>query len=890
MFHYFRKKKIAAAIQAIYGNDFYYDNTVLQVRAENGVVFDEINSNYISGVTTSDVVQLAGNYSIDVTTSPGTIANGDHIFNFGTADFTVEFLFHPTAANCQLLDTRPSATNGAYFSIGLTNNYIDVFFNSASHLVNTSVSLNSTAHFAYSRKNGVGKAYLNGLEVLSVADTTNYISNTAARLGWNAISGNKVGFYMDNLRVTKGRGRYKTAFDSNSITFENKSFSNTDTDPLFSAVTFLHKLNNSTTDAFGRVFANSGVTFDSTYKRFGTHAGLFGNNSYLTLSSDLDKFDIADNDFCVEAWVLPTAYGARAINTIVSTNSWTLYINNSGYLCWTTQGRATATATVKKVPVSGYAHVAAVKLSGTVYLYLNGELVGSAAIGAKVYTPTHLTIGSTHAVANDALGSTTAQFFTGYIDEVRITKGFPRYPAAFKLPLNEFPFSQKAIPTATDPLFKNVLGLFSFDNSLINDASGSNTTASNVTFSAIEKKFGTHSASFNGTSSFVRSPVMSVGTGDFTVEGFAFLKNLTSTRILYANSNGWTSSNGMSWWLGTPDTGDLTRIAFGRYGLTSYSLPGILSANTWFHWAITRHQGVVRVYVNGVKVLQVVDTNNLSTPSTATTAVIGNQNTTTQGWDGYIDEVRVTQFHARYIGDTLTVPTVPFVDQYGADYAIDYAHDQYKNNVVLALDFSQPYVYDKTGKRLNSNGGKVSTASTADRGAVYLNGSGEFFGFDWSTDFDFGSGDFTIEAWINPTVNNKINSICAFATDMHLGFWMGSNGKMQYFISSNGTSWNTLAGDVAPLNGAGSITVEPGILHHVAFVRSGTKIYGFVDGEIDLYVDIGAAAVVSRAEALNIGRWGSGTASASFGGFLSKLRITKGVARYTNAFIPKVAY
>lgn len=893
MFRYFRKKKIVLAIQAIYGNDFYYDNTVLQITAEENGVKDLINLNYISGVTATNAVQMSGNYCVNVNSSAGTLSNADQIFNFGTSDFTVEFEIYPTVGTFHVIDCRPLTTNGAYLTISCSNQILDVTFAGTSHTAGQAISLNTKSHVAYVRKSGTGKLYINGILAMTTADATNYISNNAARFGYNSMAANSYGFYMDNFRVTKGRGRYATDFLPSSISFESKSFANTAYDPVFKNVSCLHKFNNSLTDALGTSFVQSltgTVSFEASQKRFGSHSLYVTNNGFIRTTDKLKSFDLEKEDFTIEAWISPTSYGSRAVNTIVSTNAWTLYINQTGYLVWVVHGGSTLTSTVRKVPVSGFSHVSVVRNGATTYIYLNGEQVGSGTASNPIYAISHFTIGSTTAIGGGALDSTTNQFLDGYIDEVRVTKGFARYPAPFKLMLNEFPVSVKPDNLSGDIFYKNVVGIYSLNNDYVNSVNSTAGTAQNVTFSATDKMFGTHSAVFNGTNSNIKIPSLAIGTGDFTVEGFALATSLTTAKMLFANSNGWANSTGMSFWLGTADSGDTTRIAFGRYGLTSYSATGVLTTNSWFHWAVSRHCGVIRVYVNGVKVIQSNETNNLSTPSTLTNAVIGNQNLTTQAWVGNIDEVRITVGQGRYTGNSIQIPTTVFTNTYLSDYALDYPSDPFKNNVVLAFDYQRVQAYDKTGKRINVNGGKLTTATSVDCASQYMNGNGDYFGFDWSNDFDFGTGDFTIEAWINPTSNTKTNAIVAFNTDCHLGYWLHSSGKMHYFSSSNGTSWDLTAGDTGPLNGIGSIILEPGIMHHVAWCRIGNMFYGFVDGKLDYSQDVGTTTIISRQEALNIGRWGSGTAAVSFGGHLSKLRITKGVGRYSSDFTPKVMY
>lgn len=200
-----------------------------------------------------------------------------------------------------------------------------------------------------------------------------------------------------------------------------------------------------------------------------------------------------------------------------------------------------------------------------------------------------------------------------------------------------------------DPQKDKVTVLLHLDNNSVNAATGSALTSTAVTYSAQTKKFGDYAALFNGTSSrLVFSPV-NIGTQDFTVEGWAYANALTNARVLFASSNVWATSGGTAWWIGSADTGDASRFQIGiRPYKGAYSAGGVIPLNSWFHWAVTRQSGTIRGFLNGAQVFSMVDSSDMSAPSTATYSVVGNQNLTNQGWSGYLDEVRLTIGTARY--------------------------------------------------------------------------------------------------------------------------------------------------------------------------------------------------------------------------------------------------
>jgi hypothetical protein len=197
-----------------------------------------------------------------------------------------------------------------------------------------------------------------------------------------------------------------------------------------------------------------------------------------------------------------------------------------------------------------------------------------------------------------------------------------------------------------DPYWSQVAIMAHLDGNSVNSVGGAALTTSNLTYTS-NSKFGSSAASFNGSSSAVYGPKLVIGTGDFTVEGWAYANALTNTKVLFSNGNGWANSSGYSWWLGTASGGDATRLEFGRYGVETFSASGVLPLNQWFHWALARQGGVVRAFVNGTQALTVNDSLNLSTPSTLANSVIG-YHQSSFGWNGRIDEVRFTNGVARY--------------------------------------------------------------------------------------------------------------------------------------------------------------------------------------------------------------------------------------------------
>lgn len=176
-------------------------------------------------------------------------------------------------------------------------------------------------------------------------------------------------------------------------------------------------------------------------------------------------------------------------------------------------------------------------------------------------------------------------------------------------------------------------------------------------------------------------------------------------------------------------------------------------------------------------------------------------------------------------------------------------------------------------------GAKVSTAKSQFGGAsLLLDGSGDYLSVPADADFDFGTGDFTIECWVNRNGGKSVASgdlygDFMFATDVF------NSGDMAF--GRNGVAWDLTA--TSPNFQSG--------WNHIAACRSGTTLRLFCNGEV--------AATGTNSQSYNVSNFlwiGARTASGQnatngeptteFNGYIDELRITKGVARYTAAFTP----
>ena len=158
-----------------------------------------------------------------------------------------------------------------------------------------------------------------------------------------------------------------------------------------------------------------------------------------------------------------------------------------------------------------------------------------------------------------------------------------------------------------------------------------------------------------------------------------------------------------------------------------------------------------------------------------------------------------------------------------------------------------------------------------------------------SSDWDVGSGDFTVDFWWQP--RGSLNRAW-FVSGMQdhnfsIAYKHQSSNKIEIWASSNGTSWDIL-GDGASGNGqsaGGEIVTE--VWQHIAVVRhGGTKWYIFHNGEKVGDFTTAATAIYSSEmdDGIRIGIHGN--VAYHIDGYIDEFRWSKGIARWTDSFVP----
>jgi hypothetical protein len=149
------------------------------------------------------------------------------------------------------------------------------------------------------------------------------------------------------------------------------------------------------------------------------------------------------------------------------------------------------------------------------------------------------------------------------------------------------------------------------------------------------------SIQFNGTNQYITvlgDIDFGFGTGDFTIEGWFFLRSTAHMRLWYFPGGDTleVSDGVLYYWDGTDSSGVIT------------SGPSAIPQQQWFHVALEKHNGVVNCYINGQS--HITD----DTPYSSTTSramAIGADLDGNNPLYGYATNIRVVKGIAVYRGE-----------------------------------------------------------------------------------------------------------------------------------------------------------------------------------------------------------------------------------------------
>ena len=214
----------SGVIEAVSGSRYTLDGSVAGFLT-NADVARAINTITVSGNAQLSTVQQkfgASSLLLDGTGDYLSIAS-DTNFGFGSGDFTIEGWFWKNSASQMLLfDQRTSSASqlSVYVESNASGN-LRLFVNGSYVLTSSNAMTTSTwNHVAISRVSGVTRFFINGtVSTNTYADTNNYGTTKPLVIGATFAGGTAFNGYIDDIRISKGVGRYTTTFTPSTTAF-----------------------------------------------------------------------------------------------------------------------------------------------------------------------------------------------------------------------------------------------------------------------------------------------------------------------------------------------------------------------------------------------------------------------------------------------------------------------------------------------------------------------------------------------------------------------------------------------------------------------------------------------------------------------------------------------
>ncbi len=288
-----------------------------------------------------------------------------------------------------------------------------------------SVKTNEWTHIAASVNSGSARLFVNGALVsgpTTVSSAT--FTPTGFGMGYlqNGFTTGVTAFngYIGGFRLTQSGALYTAAFTPPTSAFTTTVSSGT-------VSLLLNFTNGGIIDATGKnVLETVGnAQISTTQSKFGGSSMYFdGTGDYITSVANTG-LALGSGDFTVEMWLYPTAFATYktiwgCTSAVNVTTGFHVGANASGqmFIYSNSAFRISSSANSGVLTLNQWNYLAIVRSSGVVRIYVNGVVATSTWSTTQDFSQGYNVIG--------AAPGGGSEYFTGYIDDLRITKGVAR--------------------------------------------------------------------------------------------------------------------------------------------------------------------------------------------------------------------------------------------------------------------------------------------------------------------------------------------------------------------------------------------------------------------------------------------------------------------------------
>ena len=381
-----------------------------------------------------------------------TVANNAALY-FGTGDFTIECWVRTSSTiayqTIASVYGSPDANYGWYFALGSTGAgiYFVVGGGSSTSVLEAGSGINDGAwhHVAAVRTGTTLSTYIDGARVATTTNSFNVTATSEFRMSgyptvgsardWN---GNISGF-----RIIKGSGPYNATQTTLTVpTAPLTAITNTSLLLNFTNAGIIDNTAKNVLETVGNAQISTSV------KKYGTGSLAFdGSGDYLKGVGNNPNLNFGSGNFTIEFWmytadVTPSvaAWFVAMFNSNSGQNSWGVRLETSGALVMylSSDGGESPTTISAASPAlsdSTWHHIAVVRNgsgSNNITIYVDGVSKATGTFSSALFN-------SNQPVTIGIQGNTSFnQYFNGYIDDLRITKGVARYTTTFTPPTAAF--------------------------------------------------------------------------------------------------------------------------------------------------------------------------------------------------------------------------------------------------------------------------------------------------------------------------------------------------------------------------------------------------------------------------------------------------------------------
>jgi hypothetical protein len=651
-------------------------------------------------------------------------------------------------------------------------------------------------------------------------------------------------------------------------------------------------------------------TSPGSFSPFLDNYSVYYNGSSYSQVSQNAAFQFGTGQFTIEYWVnVPQDVNVQSYWTAMASvggvglgqNAIAIYIGDN------TSGSTTGCVNVdinasggglrllgtEDIRGTGWRHIAVTRdSSNVVRLFIDGQIhrSGTSTLNIDGTGAYGLVIGISD--------SGQSNFFKGNISNFRVIKGTALYTSAFT------PSDSKLTAIANTSFLSNQSNLWSKDlssNNLTIFNGGGNPIISAETPFVRPSSYSTS----EGVSYFFDGTGDAIQLGNNSTQDPAFMSWLNSGQSKVGTIEAWIYPTALA-------SGDTTAYEhpsifnkgqvlwnFGIRGNTTSAGSAIgqlrfywydgnqnwinstanVRLNQWTHVAAVVNGTSVKLYINGVDVTGNYYVNGSLQGSVNFTGVLSTPNFA-NGTEHYMGRIVSNISHSNWQGYISNFRIVAGTQVYTSNFTPTNTPLSNISNTKLLLSGNNTQILDFTrNNNLETVGtAQISSSAKWGSGSLYFDGSGSRIKFPHSSSLNFGTGNFTIEYWINYT------SLTGYQTQYTKGYTSGlliqtsnNNGRAQIYVA-----------DGTPIAEPSNPALNTWI--HYAFVRN--------NGIVTIYKNGVSVASATRTGNVNYngpGAIGSNISEGSgqsdglypVAGYIDDFRASS-IARYTSNFTPSL--